>query len=202
MTIAKLRGIVDEIDQHNIVIDVNGVGYGVMVSSTTSSQLHEGGSCTLWIEPVIKQEQTILCGFASSIERQFFRLITSVQGAGSKLAMALLSCWNVNTLASLIQKEDIKSLSEADGVGKKLASRLVLELKPKVLPFVGFSSAQGSEGISQATSSDYDDALEGLIQLGYPRAQVVTAIQKVMDREPGVPKAADLIRMSLKELSA
>ena len=202
MTIAKLRGIVDELDQHNVVVDVGGVGYGLLISAITSSHLRQSEACVLWVEPILKQEQTLLCGFASDIERQFFRLIVSVQGAGAKLAMALLSCWEVGVIASLIQKEDVKSLSEADGVGKKLASRLVLELKAKVLPFMSSVSVETVEQLNQGVNLGHEDALEGLIQLGYVRSQAVTAIQKVVEREGNVPEVADLVRMSLKELSS
>lgn len=193
MTIAKLRGIADTVEHDAIIIDVNGVGYSVSVSTHTATGIIEGQMLTLWIETVMKQEQPFLCGFASDVERQVFKLLISVQGAGAKTALALLSCWGPNMLAQLIQREDVKSLAQADGVGPKLASRLVLELKKKVLPYL----SAGAE-VSQPTLG-HDDALEGLLQLGYSRVQAVAALQAVLESgESG--DAAHLIRLSLQRL--
>lgn len=193
MTIAKLRGIADTVDRDTIIIDVSGVGYSVSVSTHTSQGVIEGQTIALWIETVMKQDQPFLCGFGSDIERQVFRLLISVQGAGAKTALALLSCWGPHMLAQLIQREDVKSLAQAEGVGPKLASRLVLELKKKVLPYMN----AGVE-VSQPTLS-HDDALEGLLQLGYNRVQAVAALQSVMEGgESG--DAGHLIRLSLQKL--
>lgn len=198
MTLAKLRGIVDTLDGESVILDVNGVGYGICVSQHTLNQLQLGEPTTLWIETVMRQEQPFLCGFGTDIERQLFRLLISVQGAGSKTALALLSCWGPGTLAQIIQREDIKSLTEADGVGPKLASRLVLELKKKVLPFL----AADTTNTASSTHTTRQDALEGLVQLGYNRVQAVAALQAVMEDAPPSHDVAHLIRLSLQRLSS
>lgn len=195
MTLAKLRGIVDTLGGDYIILDVNGVGYGVSVSTYTSKNLTEDQPAVLWIETVMKQEQPFLCGFLTDLERQIFRLLISVQGAGAKTALALLSCWEPSMLAQLIQKEDVKSLSQAEGVGPKLASRLVLELKKKILPYLGSSPEVSYSNIG------HDDALEGLMQLGYNRVQAISALQAVLE-SGGVGDAAHLIRLSLQRLIA
>lgn len=193
MTLAKLRGTIDTLIDDYIILDVNGVGYGLSISTHTSRGLGENQPAVLWVETVMKQEQPFLYGFATDLERQFFRLLISVQGAGSKTALALLSCWGPSMLAQLIQREDLKSISQADGVGPKLASRLVLELKKKVLPFLSATD------VTPQTHAGHDDALEGLIQLGYNRVQAVAALQNVLENgESG--DAAHLIRLSLQRL--
>lgn len=200
MTIAKLRGIVDTLDSDYVILDVAGVGYGVSVSTHTSKQLQLEQPATLWVETVMKQEQPFLCGFSSDTERQLFRLLISVQGAGAKTALALLSSWSPGILAQLIQREDIKSLTEADGVGPKLASRLVLELKKKVLPFL---NASASVPVAQHVHNTQQDALEGLVQLGYNRNQAFTALQSVLEDDSAHQHdTAHLIRLSLQRLAS
>lgn len=195
MTVAKLKGTVDTLADDYVILDVSGVGYGVSVSSYTSRDLRLNNTTVLWIETVMKQEQPFLCGFLTDAERQLFKLLISVQGAGAKTALALLSCWGTSMLAQLIQREDLKSLSQADGVGPKLASRLVLELKKKVLPYLNADTS------ASQINMGHDDALEGLVQLGYNRVQAVAALQAVLENGD-VGDAAHLIRMSLQRLSA
>jgi Holliday junction DNA helicase RuvA len=203
--IAKLTGIVDSIGDGFVVVDVNGVGYLVFCASRTLARLPApGGSATLLIETHVREDHIHLYGFADDAERAWFRLLTTVQGVGARIGLAILSVLGPDDLARAIASQDKASVARANGVGAKLAGRIVLELKDKVPGFDGVSltahpAVAGTPATGAAPASD---AVSALVNLGYRRLDAFGAVataQKALGPDATV---AELIRAGLKELGA
>ena len=133
--IAKLKGTVDSIDEGSAVIDVNGVGYLVSASSRTLRDLEVGGPVTLLVETIVREDAIALYGFLETAERDWFRILTTVQGVGARVALSILSTLSPDEIARAIAAGDKASLSRPAGVGPKLAARLATELKDKAAAF-------------------------------------------------------------------
>lgn len=193
--IAKLRGILDEIAADHAVIDVGGVGYLVMASSRTLQALGpKGGEVTVHTEMLVGDDFQRLVGFASAAERDWFRLLGGVQGVGSKVALALLSTLETGELQSAIAVGDAAMVSRAPGVGPKLASRIVNELKDKV---GGIALAPGSIPAPQPGSASAD-AVSALLNLGFKPDKASRAVAEALG-ELGDGAGLDaLVRAALK----
>lgn len=196
--IAKLTGTLDSIENDGVVIDVNGVGYWVVVSGKTLTQLNEvGQKTTFWIEQVTRQEITTLCGFLEKTDRLCFRQLLNVQGVGVRVALAILSILTPDELLLAIASQDKTMLTRADGVGPKLASRIVLELKDR-LSAPNLNIPESAKG---AASVPAHDALLGLVNLGYGRSEAHNALQLALKEAPPSATASDLLRLSLQKLA-
>lgn len=191
--IAKLKGWVDTLELDAVVLDVNGVGYHVLASSKTLSQLSEGQAAILFIEPLVRQEQTQLFGFMDADERQWFRLLLNVQGVGGKVALSILSALTTEELTQAIALQDSTTVCRADGVGPKLAGRIVLELKDKAPSM----SSQPLRVINGNLANQ--EALSALLNLGYKRAE---AAQALSDIEATNQDTSTLIRLALQKLAS
>jgi Holliday junction DNA helicase RuvA len=204
--IAKLTGIIDSIGDGFVVVEVNGVGYLVFCASRTLARLPApGGSATLLIETHVREDHIHLYGFADDAERAWFRLLTTVQGVGARIGLAILSVLGPDDLARAIASQDKASVARANGVGTKLAGRIVLELKDKVPGFdaaaFGAPSVTAPGAPASATGAA-SDAVSALVNLGYRRLDAFGAVasaQKSLGPEAAV---AELIRAGLKELGA
>ena len=198
--IAKLTGKVDSLEDGRCVIDVGGVGYLVHASSRTLAALPAGGSASLLIEMHVREDAITLYGFAESAERDWFRLLTTVQGVGAKVALGVLSALSPRDLVAAIQSGDRASLTRAPGVGAKLAVRLLTELREKAgaMPTgPGFSPILPPQAEKGAAA----DALSALVNLGYRRPEAQAAVARAMERL-GEDAALDrVIREGLKELA-
>lgn len=193
--IAMLAGVVDHAGADGIVLDVNGVGYLVFVSSRTLARAPARGEpLRLLIETHVREDHIHLFGFVDEAEREWFRLVTSVQGVGAKLALALLSAATPEQLAVAIAAQDKGVLTEAEGVGPKLAQRIVNELKDKVGGIaLGVAKAPPKGAASEAVSA--------LVNLGYARSDAYGAVAAAA-RHLGAEASLDaLIRSGLKELA-
>lgn len=206
---AKLSGTIDDVTASHIVLDVNGVGYLVAASGRTLGAIGKAGArATLWIETIVREDAIALYGFADKAEQAWFRLLTTVQGVGAKVALSILSTLAADQLVRAISMGDKSILSQADGVGPKLAVRLVTELKDKAAALAvagGASGALGSVSLRAVPGDDSGDAagaVSALINLGYRRAEAAEAVATVMSRTGAVPGLGDLIRLSLGELAA
>lgn len=203
--IGKLKGVVDEIAEDHVIIDVHGVGYVVFCSARTLGNLPSTGEATvLLIETYVREDVLRLFGFGTSLEREWFRLLQSVQGVGAKVALAVLGALTPSELANAIALRDLAMLSRAPGVGKKVAERLVTELKNKAPAFAG--EASGSMGLKQelgegVASSAVTDAVSALANLGYSREQAANAVAAAIKQVGDDADSAKLIRLGLKELS-
>jgi Holliday junction DNA helicase RuvA len=211
---AKLRGTVDERGADWLVVDVGGVGYLVSCSAQTLDQIPAAGEAiSLKIETHVREDRIQLFGFASGLEREWFRLLTTVQGVGTRVALALLSAAAPDQLASAIAAQDKALLTRADGVGPKLAARIVSELKDKAgLISTGLGSdltgsartgaeKMGSNGDDGGSSSANEDAISALVNLGYGRAEAFSAVAvaaRELGSEPGVD---ELVPAALQELA-
>ena len=181
--IAKLTGILDRIYEDAVLIDVMGVAYRVLVSKRTLQQLPGlNDPLVLWTETVLRNEQPHLCGFLIEQEVDWFRILTSVQGVGAKVALSILSSLTAAEIGDAIINQKSSALSKADGVGPKLASRIVLELKGKKdLPVVFGVSAQNVNANIPA-STEIDDAISALMNLGYSKNDAETAVSKAAQK--------------------
>ena len=203
--IGKLKGVVDSYGDDYLILDVQGVGYQVHCSVKTLGTLPQAGeAATLAIETHVRETEIKLFGFASDLEREWFRLLQNVQGVGAKVALAILGTLSASELASAIALQDKAMVSRAPGVGPKVAQRIVLELKNKVPAMSG--DATGTIGLQQelgegVASSAVSDAVSALSNLGYSAQQASGAIAAVVQREGEDADAQTLIRLGLKELA-
>ena len=196
--IARLTGRIESLEADRCVVDVNGVGYLVVASTRTLSALPTGAATTLLIETVVREDAIVLYGFADSAEREWFRLLTTVQGVGAKVALSILSALAPRELIAAIQAGDRGSLMRANGVGAKLALRLLTELREKAgaMPAgIGFAPVLPPPG------GTGEDALSALIHLGYRRPEAQAAVARVMQQLGDGGTLDAVIRESLKELA-
>ena len=195
--IALLTGRIDQIEEAACVIDVNGVGYLVAASSRTLAALPAPpGVARLLIETQVREDAIQLFGFADRAERDWFRLLTTVQGVGAKVGLNLLSALAPAELARAISAGEQASLTRATGVGARLAARLITELRGKV---GGLPVAAGP--FVPATGSVADDVLSALLNLGYRRPEAQAALARVSERLGEGANLDALIRDCLKELA-
>jgi Holliday junction DNA helicase RuvA len=202
--IGKLKGIVDGVDDEGLIIDVNGVGYVVAASARTLRNLPAiGQAATLHIETQVREDAIRLFGFLTESERDWFRLLQSVQGVGAKVALAILGVLSSSELSSAIASQDKAMVARAQGVGPKLAARIVLELKDKA-PALGVADLGGAIAGEERASKlpkAADDAVLALVGLGYARPQAAAAVAKGFAALGADAQTAALIRLGLKELA-
>jgi Holliday junction DNA helicase RuvA len=197
--IGKLTGTIDETGSDFAIIDVNGVGYVVQCAARTLSQLPvSGGRTTLFIETQMREDAIRLFGFTTAEEREWFRLLQTVQGVGAKVALSLLSALSVSDLARAVAFEDKAQVGRAQGVGPKLAARIVAELKDKA---AGIATAIPIAAIGAKPASPAGEAVSALMNLGYGRVEAQQVVAAIMARDgKDVPLQA-LIREGLRSLS-
>ena len=197
--IAKLTGRIDQIEADRCIVDVNGVGYLVHASTRTLSALPAGQAASLLIETHVREDAIVLYGFFEGAEREWFRLLTTVQGVGAKVALNILSALSPRELIGAIQAGDRGALTRAPGVGAKLAVRLLTELREKAgaMPAgIGFSPV-----LPPPVGGVEADALSALVNLGYRRAEALNAVTRAMERLGDGAALDAVIRDGLKELA-
>jgi Holliday junction DNA helicase RuvA len=221
--IGKISGVVDYISEDHIIIDVGGVGYIVYVTQITISNSPKlGEKISLFTELIVKEDLLQLVGFISPVEREWYKLLTSVQGVGSKAALALLGQIPIQVLSRAILLEDSTTITSAQGIGPKIAKRLVVELKGKVPNMIKIhSKSETLDNLSnQPVSQNYEineqkfdqnfsrndvsqkeiDAISGLINLGYSQLNASQVVAKVINDSREELVVEDIIRLSLKTL--
>lgn len=199
--IASLSGIVDQITDDSIVVDVNGVGYLVFAASRTLSRLPARGEpVRLLIETHVREDHIHLYGFADEAERGWFRLLTTVQGVGAKTALAVLSALTPDALTAAVMAQDKVALTEADGVGRKLAQRIVMELRDK-LGAVALTPVTLARDTEAEVTSIAGDAVSALVNLGYPRTDAFAAVSTAARTLGAEARLDALVKASLKELA-
>ncbi len=198
--IASLKGIAQAIGTDHAIIEVGGVGYLVQASSRTLAQIGPGAAIVLHIETQVREESITLFGFASEAERDWFRLLTSVQGVGGKVALAILGALQPDELSRAITLEDKAMIARAQGVGPRLAARIATELKGKAAPGPGSALTPVSTAMP-APATPAADALSALENLGFRTAEAARAIAEA-ERDLGTQMpVATLIREALKRAS-
>ncbi|MBQ8481629.1 MAG: Holliday junction branch migration protein RuvA [Alphaproteobacteria bacterium] len=209
--IAKLRGITDTIGEDFCVIDVNGVGYLVSASAKTLSKLKTGEEATLFTVMTVREDDISLFGFADVWEKEWFGTLTKVQGVGAKVCLSILSVLTPAQLSQAIGAQDKASFCRANGVGPKLAARIVTELKDKIVTIpvtsnnseILNSDVSSPAPIAAMPDTDYsksEDIISALVNLGYQRIDAYRIANKVILENPDADLSA-LIRMALKEFA-
>jgi Holliday junction DNA helicase RuvA len=202
--IGKLKGTIDSYGEDFVILDVHGVGYLVHCSARTLRALPAAGEAVeLAIETHVREDQIRLFGFTTATEREWFRLLQTVQGVGTKVALAVLSTLKPADLASAIAMRDKAALTRALGVGGRVAERIVTELKDKApaLAAVDPAVARLSGALDERSAPQpLRDAVSALVNLGYGQPQAAAAVAAAA-REAGDADTARLIRLGLKELA-
>lgn len=197
--IAALRGTVEALGEDRCVVDVNGVGYLVMASTRTLAALPQPpGMARLLVETQVREDAITLYGFAEPAERDWFRLLLTVQGVGARVALNLLSAVSPPDLVRAIAAGDRGSLTRAPGVGAKLAIRLLSELREKAGAMPVGTGAVVSPVLPAGPEAD---ALSALANLGYRRAEALPAVERVLSRLGDGAALGQVIRESLQELA-
>lgn len=203
--IGKLKGVVDSYGEDFVILDVQGVGYVVHCSARTLQRMPEAGeAASLAIETHVREDMIRLYGFRSDAEREWFRLLQTVQGVGSKVALGLLSVLEPEALATAIAMGDKTSIARAPGVGPRLAARLTAELKDKAPAFAPIDPAvlALSGAVEDHTAPQpAADAISALVNLGYAPVQASAAIAAAMKGAGEGAEAKTLIRLGLRELA-
>jgi len=203
--IGKLKGIIDSYGEDNIIIDVNGVGYVVHCSARTLQSLPpQGDPVALAIETHVREDQIRLFGFVSDVEREWFRLLQTVQGVGTKVALSILSTLKPSELATAISMRDKAMVARSPGVGPKVAERIVTELKDKAPKYADLDPAVvrlAGAVDEKSAPRPVADAVSALIKLGFGQPQAATAIAAAARAAGEGAETAQLIRLGLKELA-
>jgi len=203
--IGKLKGLIESYGEDSVIVDVNGVGYEVHCSARTLQELPGiGQPATLSIETHVREDQIRLFGFVTEIEREWFRLLQTVQGVGAKVALSVLGTLKASELASAIAMRDKAMVARAPGVGPKVAERIVTELKDKAPAYTNIDPAlvrlSGALDDKRAPAP-VTDALSALVNLGYAQAQAAAAIAAAARSAGEGAEATTLIRLGLRELA-
>ena len=207
--IGKLKGLVDAIGESHAIIDVNGVGYEVQLSSRTLRKLKIGEVASLTIDTHVREDAIRLYGFTSEVERSWFRTLQTVQGVGSKVALGVLGVLSTNDLANAIALQNSAAVEQAPGVGKKLAQRIVAELKDKA-PALSVAGLNVGTAVKGAAAESEDgpvtgiaaaEAISALSNLGYNPGQASAAVAAALKELGAAADTAQLIRRGLKELA-
>jgi len=201
--IGKLKGLIDEIGEDSLILDVGGVGYHVFVSHRLLATLEgQGTPLALFIETHMREDAIRLYGFATRSEQEWFRLLQHVQGVGAKVALALLGTLSTAEIADAITLADVALLTRAPGVGKKVAERMITELKGKAASVAATALGMASFGSdSSPMPSAVADAVSALANLGYPRAQAAAAVAQAFKQLDEDADSATLIRVGLQLMS-
>jgi holliday junction DNA helicase RuvA len=203
--IGKLKGVIDSYGEDYVILDVNGVGYQVHCSARTLQALPAPSeAATLSIETYVREDQIKLFGFASDAEREWFRLLQTVQGVGAKVALSVLGTLKVSELADAVAMRDKAIVARTPGVGPRVAERIVTELKDKVPALTNLDPAvvhlAGALDEKRAPKP-VADAVSALVNLGYGQPQAAAAIAAAARNAGEGADTATLIRQGLKELA-
>jgi Holliday junction DNA helicase RuvA len=203
--IGKLRGVIDSYGDDSVVLDVHGVGYLVHCSARTLQSLPSPGeAATISIETWVREDQIRLYGLAVDLEREWFRILTGVQGVGARVALAILGTLKVSDLANAIALGDKAQIARTPGVGPKLAQRLITELKDKAPAFANVDPAvvKLQDDLSERrAATPVSEAVSALINLGYGEIQASGAIAAAVRSAGESATTETLIRHGLKELA-
>ncbi len=211
--IGKLKGIIESVSEDGLLLDVGGVCYLIYLSARSLQQLPEAGHpATIFIETHVREDHIHLYGFLSESEKRWFNVLCTVQGVGAKMGLGILSSFTPLEIVQAIHARDSKLLTRANGVGPKLGERLVTELKNKVdsIPTGDVSFAPSTASTAKPTStpsatpaaasSEIEEAISALSNLGYGRSEAYSAILALTQEQPDI-SLEEMIRLSLSKLA-
>jgi Holliday junction DNA helicase RuvA len=195
--IGKLKGQVESIYDDHVIIDTNGVGYLVFCSAKTLHNLRRGEFCELLIETHVREDHIHLYGFVGQEEKTTFSILQSVKGVGTRMALAILSHLTPNEIAFALSAEDKIIFNSVPGVGKKLAERIITELKDKFTSISGVVAMKPAQNANISNnSSTANDAIAALVNLGVNKADAQNRITSILNNSPDM-KINELIRLAL-----
>jgi holliday junction DNA helicase RuvA len=204
--IGKLRGTVDAVGDAHAIVDVGGVGYEVQASARTLRALQLGQAVSLAIETHVREDAIRLYGFTSEVERAWFRTLQTIQGVGAKVALGVLGTLSPQDLANAVALQNWAAVEQAPGVGKKLAQRIVAELKDKA-PALGTAGLGGQAAAKAGTARQpaqgdaAAEAISALTNLGYHPGQASQVVAAALTELGEAADTPTLIRRGLKELA-
>ena len=193
--IGKLTGKIDSTFNDHIIIDVGGVGYLVFCSGKTLSKLEPGTATSLVIETHVREDHIHLYGFASNDERNSFTMLQSVKGVGTRMALAILSGMTPEDIQLSLSRRDMAAFNSISGIGKKLAERIITELKDKFISTAGNNTGHGLDTSGPVNIAS--DAISALVSLGINRVEAQNRVSTILSNEPNA-SINDLIRLALK----
>lgn len=199
--IGKLKGIIDSIEETTAIVDVRGVGYEVVCSSRTLAALAVGDAVEMHIETQVRDDAISLFAFPDRQERQWFRLLTTIQGVGGKAALAILGVATPQQLNLSVSSGDRAPLTRAAGVGPKLATRIINELREKVAPSLTQAGGIASQELGSAAQPAASDAVSALVNLGFRHDMAFSAVTAAATDLGNAASADSLIRESLARLA-
>ena len=185
----KLQGLVDYVGNNFVILMSGGIGFKIMLAINVLSMQSVGKEAIFWIETIVREDSINLVGFNNLSEQELFLKLTMVTGIGTKVALAILGSFKTDILRTAIATGDVKTLTAVPGVGKKVAERIIVELKGKI------DFSEHSEG----SNNHYDDTISALEALGYRRSDVVEMVQKLVKENPD-DSVQSLIKKALKQL--
>jgi holliday junction DNA helicase RuvA len=201
--IGKLKGRIDSIGPDWAMVDVGGVCYFLSCSTKTLAALRVGEFAEVHTEMLVSQDAIRLVGFSSMMEKEWFKLLQTVQGVGARVALAILSVLSPGEVANAIALQDKAMVGRANGVGKKLAERIVLELKDKAPAYTASDAGLGQVATELSTGlpTAVTDAVSALLNLGYGQSQAAQAVSVALRKNGDDQPTEKLIRAALKELA-
>lgn len=201
--IGKLTGIIDEVLDNNILLNVNGVSYVVYLPTSYISSLISGNSTSLWIETLVREDSITLFGFINSIDKTIFNLLTTVQGVGPKLALAIMSGLEVDNIVNAILQKNQSTLQQVSGVGAKVATRIVNELVEKVSKMnLIVDGSHSQTNVIKRYDQVGLNAIEALKSLGYTVKQAEQAVDYVLTNANCKIELQQLIKQALNYFNA
>ena len=201
--IGRLKGVIDELGDDWALIDVNGVGYQIFCSSRTLSRFAVGEAAVVEIETHVREDHIHLYGFADPSERDWFKLLTTVQGVGTRVGLAILGVLGPDELMQAVAAADKAAVSRASGVGPKLAARIVSELKDKVggMALGTLAKSQAAASTKPSSTGAVSEAASALVNLGYGPSEALTAVSHISANLGDDAGVEELIRDGLRELA-
>jgi len=220
--IGRIKGNLEYIGDDYILIDVNGISYNVYVSDKTKSDLPKiGGQISVWTELIVREDSMKLIGFSSVYEREWYNLLISVQGVGNKACLNILSTLSLSQLSNSILTEDIQVITSAQGIGLKIAKRIITELKNNISNLV--KNEQIHSNISESKNLEKEknnfnkkneilknernffemqnDATSALVNLGYSRTNAIEAVSNILVNNKDIETTKEIIKTALKSLN-
>jgi Holliday junction DNA helicase RuvA len=195
--IGSLRGKIQSIAHDHLIVDVGGVGY-LVFTNISAFDMKVGDELFLHIETIVREDQISLYGFKEVEEKDWFKLLQTVQGVGARMAISILSAFSPSSIAGIILSQDLKSIKSISGVGNKLATRILNELKDKPL-LEGYSVSNLKRSAAVPNSAHFDDALSALSNLGFNKAHSLPILQAIIDENPEIGLSS-LIRAAISKL--
>ena len=198
--IEYLRGIVDELAPTQVVLEAAGVGYALGISLNTYTAIQGKQQVRLFVYEYIREDAWQLYGFATRAERELFMLLINVQGIGCQTARMILSAFTPADLAGIVQAEDVRTLKSVKGIGPKAAGRIVMDLKDKMMSFMGESSmGDGGSASMTVVPAMVEEAVQALTVLGFSPAPAQKVVMQLAKEQPGL-QVEQLIKLALKML--